>query len=196
MMVTEGDELMRVDLASGLLDEVQYVPSPNYDVRPVDSELDLIVVHGISLPPGDFGGHWIDDLFCNCLEPRAHPYFEGICSLRVSSHLLIRRSGQVTQYVPFHKRAWHAGESRYEGREACNDFSIGIELEGCDDIPYEPIQYRMLVDVVEALLRSYPFLTPERIVGHSDVAPWRKTDPGPAFDWEYFHGLLQQRLEA
>lgn len=187
---------MRVDTDSGLLDEVHYVPSPNCDARPLESGVDLIVIHGISLPPGEFGGCWIDELFCNCLDPTAHPYFETIYQLRVSSHVLIRRSGQLTQYVPFHKRSWHAGESRYEGREACNDFSIGIELEGCDDIPYAPIQYRVLAEVVQALLQAYPGLSPQRIVGHCDVAPWRKTDPGPAFDWERFHGLLHCRPEA
>ena len=189
-------KVMRVDLNSGLLDEVPYEPSPNCDIRPMETEMDLIVIHGISLPPGEFGGYWIDDLFNNRLDPKAHPYFEGICQLQVSSHLLIRREGQLMQFVPFHKRAWHAGESRYEGREACNDFSIGIELEGCDDIPYAPIQYHVLTDVVHALLRAYPYLTPKRIAGHNDIAPWRKTDPGPAFDWARFHELLEQKLES
>lgn len=176
------------------MDEVYYEPTPNCDMRPGDAEIDLIVVHGISLPPGEFGGPWIDDLFTNCLDPAAHPYFEGICNQRVSAHVLIRRNGSMVQFVPFHQRAWHAGESRYEEREACNNFSIGIELEGVDDIPYAPVQYHVLVETVQALLQAYPHLSPQRIVGHSDVAPWRKTDPGPAFDWNHFHRLLQDKL--
>lgn len=185
---------MRVNQQEGLLDEVYYEPTPNCDMRPGDAEIDLIVVHGISLPPGEFGGPWIDDLFTNCLDPAAHPYFEGICNQRVSAHVLIRRNGSMVQFVPFHQRAWHAGESRYEEREACNNFSIGIELEGVDDIPYAPVQYHVLVETVQALLQAYPHLSPQRIVGHSDVAPWRKTDPGPAFDWNHFHRLLQDKL--
>jgi AmpD protein len=147
-------------------------------------------VHGISLPPGDYGGPWIDALFTNTLDPAVHPYFREIAALRVSAHVLIRRDGEVVQYVPFEQRAWHAGQSRYGGRECCNDFSIGIELEGDDDHPYEAAQYRVLAEVCRALIRAYPALSPPRIVGHSDISPGRKTDPGPHFDWPRLHALL------
>jgi len=153
-------------------------------------ETDLIVVHGISLPPGEFGGPWIDRLFTNTLPPDAHPYFATIADKRVSAHLCIRRDGAVTQYVRFTERAWHAGPSRYEGREACNDFSIGIELEGTDSVAYEAAQYRSLAEVVAALTAAYPTLSRERLVGHSDIAPGRKTDPGPAFDWPHARRLI------
>jgi AmpD protein len=144
-------------------------------------EPELVVVHGISLPPGEFGGPWIDELFLGRLDPAAHPYFAAIAHLRVSAHLLIRRDGAITQYVPFHLRAWHAGASMFGGRERCNDFSIGIELEGTDDKPYAEVQYARLAEVIHALQKVYPTLT--AIAGHEDIAPGRKTDPGPAFDW-------------
>jgi len=179
-------------IVSGWLKPARRVPSLNYDERPQDCVVDLLVIHGISLPPGEFGGPWIDALFTNALDSRAHPYFEEICQLQVSSHLLIRRDGEVVQYVPFQGRAWHAGQSCFVGRERCNDFSIGIELEGCDDQPYEDAQYRVLADIAKTLLKAFPAITPERIVGHSDIAPGRKTDPGPFFDWEKFRGLLSQ----
>jgi N-acetyl-anhydromuramoyl-L-alanine amidase len=174
---------MEVDADSGLLAGARLIPSPNFDARPAGMPTDLIIVHGISLPPGEFGGPWIDRLFTNQLPADEHPYFAEIAGLKVSSHLCIRRDGSITQYVKFHERAWHAGQSSFEGRSACNDFSIGIELEGTDTIPYEPSQYRALAQVVTALCRAYPSLSPQRLVGHSDVAPGRKTDPGPAFDW-------------
>ena len=157
---------------------------------PSGVEAELIVVHGISLPPGEFGGPWIDHLFTNTLPPEVHPYFAEIAALRVSSHLFIRRDGSVTQYVRFTDRAWHAGQSSYAGREACNDFSIGIELEGTDTLAYDPSQYQALADAVAALCAAYPRLSPERLVGHSDIAPGRKTDPGPAFDWPQARGLI------
>jgi AmpD protein len=163
--------------------DARQVPSPNFDSRPPGVEADLIVVHGISLPPGEFGGPWIDRLFTNALPPDVHPYFAEVADLRVSSHLCIRRDGEVTQYVRFGDRAWHAGQSRYLGRDACNDFSIGIELEGSDTLAYDALQYQALAEVVAALCRAYPSLSPQRLVGHSDIAPGRKTDPGPAFDW-------------
>lgn len=166
-------------------------PSPNCDARPPGTSLDLIVVHGISLPPGRFGGPWIDDLFTNRLDPAAHPYFESIAHLEVSTHLLICRAGRLTQYVGFEQRAWHAGVSSYCGRERCNDFSIGIELEGADDVPYEEVQYASLARVVRALRRCYPSLARAPVVGHSDIAPGRKTDPGPAFDWPRFRSLIE-----
>ena len=181
---------MRVDLKTGLLRGVRQIASPNHDSRPDDVEADLIVVHGISLPPGEFGGSWIDRLFTNTLPPDVHPYFAEVCSMRVSSHLVVGRDGAVTQYVKFTERAWHAGKSVYLGREACNDFSIGIELEGTDTMPYEPEQYGALAKIVAALCAAYPRLSIDRIVGHSDIAPGRKTDPGPAFDWPLARRLI------
>jgi N-acetyl-anhydromuramoyl-L-alanine amidase len=181
---------LRVDLASGLMRGAVQVASPNCDPRPAGVVADLIVVHGISLPPGEFGGPWIDRLFTNALPPSVHPYFESVAALRVSSHLVVRRNGAITQYVRFTERAWHAGKSSFRGREACNDFSIGIELEGTDTLAYAEVQYRQLAQVVAALCSAYPSLSTERIVGHSDIAPGRKTDPGPAFDWPYARCLI------
>lgn len=174
---------MQIDPLNGLLDVARQCQSPNYDDRPDNTPMDLVVIHGISLPPGEYGGPWIDALFCNQLDPDAHPYFRAIHTHKVSSHLLIRRDGEIVQYVPFHKRAWHAGVSCYKDRDACNNFSLGIELEGCDETPYEEVQYEVLAKVVKVLITSYPELSPEHIVGHNDIAPGRKTDPGPRFDW-------------
>jgi N-acetyl-anhydromuramoyl-L-alanine amidase len=168
---------------TGWIEGVRRVASPNYDERPLGAELGLIVVHGISLPPGEFGNGWIDRFFCNDLPPSAHPYFATVANLTVSSHVLIGRDGALTQYVPFNRRAWHAGRSEYCGRAACNDFSVGIELEGMDDVEYASEQYRALAELILALRRSYPSLATADVVGHSDIAPGRKTDPGPAFDW-------------
>lgn len=179
-------------LQEGWLAEADHQPSPNHDDRPAGSEINLLVVHGISLPPGQFGGPWISRLFRNCLPAEEHPYFAEICHLRVSAHLLIRRDGQLLQFVPFDKRAWHAGVSCFDGREACNDFSIGIELEGTDDQPYEAIQYAALAQVVQTLMQAYPGITPTRITGHSDIAPGRKTDPGPLFDWARLDRLMDK----
>lgn len=178
-----GPGALSVDTDTGLVAGARFLPSPNCDDRPAGAEPELIVVHGISLPPGEFGGPWIDALFTNTLDPSAHPSFADLEGLRVSSHLLIRRDGELVQYVPLHRRAWHAGVSRWRGRDACNDFSVGIELEGVDDAPYEEPQYECLAKVVAALLEAFPRLGPEAIAGHSDIAPGRKTDPGPAFDW-------------
>lgn len=175
---------MQVDLESGLMRSARQVASPNYDARPPGVEADLIVVHGISLPPGEFGGPWIERLFMNTLPLDMHPYFAEIGALRVSSHLLVARDGGLTQFVKFTDRAWHAGQSSYEGRPACNDFSIGVELEGVDTQDYEAAQYDTLAAVVAALCDAYPRLSADRVVGHSDISPGRKTDPGPAFDWE------------
>ena len=180
-----------VDRATHRLRGARFKPSPNCDARPDPADISLLVVHAISLPPGRFGGGFVDRLFANTLDPAAHPYFREIHQLRVSSHLFVARAGAVTQYVPFDRRAWHAGESRFDGRGRCNDFSIGIELEGCDDRPYEDRQYRRLAEVARLLLRAYPALTAARIVGHSDIAPGRKTDPGPHFDWTRFHAELE-----
>jgi len=167
-----------------------WLASPNCDARPDPADISLLVVHAISLPPGQFGGRWIDRLFTNSLDPRAHPYFAKIHELKVSSHLCIFRDGTVRQYVPFDRRAWHAGESSFDGRKRCNDFSVGIELEGCDDRPFDARQYRRLGEIARALMRAYPAITPSRIVGHSDIAPGRKTDPGPRFDWIRLHAEI------
>jgi AmpD protein len=185
-----GDTGLQVDPKSGLIRGARQIASPNHDARPAGVEADLIVVHGISLPPGQFGGPWIDRLFTNTLPPDVHPYFAEVCSMRVSSHLVLDRDGAVTQYVNLHERAWHAGKSIYEGREACNDFSVGVELEGADTLPYEAAQYEALAKVVAALCAAYPRLSPDRLVGHSDIAPGRKTDPGPSFDWPRARGLI------
>jgi AmpD protein len=179
-----------IDGASGWLSGVTRVPSPNTDERPSGLEASLIVVHGISLPPGEFGGPWIDRLFTNSLPADAHAYFAEVAHLRVSAHALIRRNGEVRQYVPFTARAWHAGESSYCGRSDCNDFSIGIELEGADDVPYADIQYDRLAALVVALRRTYASLRDAEVVGHEHIAPGRKTDPGPAFDWKRFRSAL------
>jgi AmpD protein len=176
--------------ATGLLIGARQVLSPHCDARPPGVTADLLVLHGISLPPNEFGGPWIDRLFTGSLAPAAHPYFAQIAGARVSAHVLIRRDGEIVQYVPFDQRAWHAGASQFEGRAACNDFSIGIEFEGTDDSAYEPAQYTAAAAVLRALLRAYPALAVARIVGHSDIAPGRKTDPGEAFDWAGMRALL------
>jgi AmpD protein len=173
---------IRIDVATGLLEAVRQVLSPHWDARP-DGALELIVLHGISLPPGEFGGASIDRLFAGSPLGDAHASFAGLRALRVSAHVLIARDGTPTQYVPFHGRAWHAGVSSWNGRAACNDFSVGIELEGTDELPYAEPQYASLADVLGALRVAYPSLARAPVVGHSDVAPGRKTDPGPAFDW-------------
>lgn len=165
------------------LTEARHCQSPNYDDRPDEEDISLIVIHCISLPPNEFGAQYIDDLFCNALNPLAHPYFADIYRLKVSAHLLIRRTGECVQYVAFNKRAWHAGQSVYQKRQRCNDFSIGIELEGFETTLYTQEQYDTLNLVIERLLLSYPQLAKTRIVGHSDIAPQRKTDPGVSFDW-------------
>ncbi len=183
--------LARIDRPSGLLLGARQVLSPHLDERPAGLQPELIVVHGISLPAGEFGGPWIDRLFCGNLPADAHLSFAEIAPLRVSAHVLIRRSGEPTQYVPFGARAWHAGRSRYGEREGCNDFSIGIELEGTDVLPYEPAQYQTLAQLILDLCATYPTLSRERVVGHSDIAPGRKTDPGPAFDWSRLRALLE-----
>ncbi len=172
-------------LLDGWLVGVKHVTSPHFDCRPADENPSLLVVHNISLPPGEFGGPWIDALFTGTLDPDAHPYFADIAHLRVSAHCLIRRDGEIVQYVPFDKRAWHAGVSVYQGRERCNDFSIGIELEGTDTLPYTDKQYQQLIALTHLLIKHYPSIA-ENITGHSDIAPERKTDPGPSFDWARF----------
>lgn len=191
---------MHIDPKTGLLDDqlgkARQQPSPNCDARPQDVDIDLLVIHAISLPAGEFGGPWIDKLFCNQLYANAHADFAEICELTVSAHVLIRRDGEIVQYVPFQQRAWHAGQSNFQGRERCNDFSIGIELEGCDEQPFEPIQYQRLAELTRALMQRYPGISRERITGHSDIAPGRKTDPGPNFDWRKLWALLEQLPES
>lgn len=193
MAITFRSEIA-VDAATGLIADARQVESPNCDDRPAGCEPDLIIIHGISLPPGEFGGPYIDQFFTNCLAEHEHEYFSEIAGLLVSAHFLIRRDGELVQYVPLQRRAWHAGESCFERREACNDFSVGIELEGVDDKNYEGIQYSKLAALITALLNAYPSLSSDRIVGHSDVSPGRKTDPGPAFDWGYFGRLLRELM--
>jgi len=181
---------LQIDAATGLLVGVRQVLSPHCNERPSGVAIDLIVIHGISLPPGQFGGAWIDRLFTGVLPADAHPYFREIAGQPVSAHALIRRTGEIVQYVPFNRRAWHAGVSQYQGRSGCNDFSIGIELEGTDDQAYEDAQYEQLATLIEALLAAYASLSRDRIAGHSEIAPGRKTDPGPAFDWARLHRVL------
>ncbi len=179
-----------IDPRTGLLACADYRPSPHCDDRPAGAAVEVLVVHAISLPAGAFGGPYIDDLFLGRLDAAAHPSFREIAGLEVSAHFLVRRDGALVQYVPVHRRAWHAGESCCEGRPRVNDFSVGVELEGCDHLPFEPVQYRVLADLTRALMRRYPALTPGRIYGHADVAPGRKTDPGPHFDWARLRRLL------
>ena len=175
---------------SGWLHEANRCPSPNFNQRPPEVDIDLLVIHNISLPPGEFGGPYIQALFCNTLDCHAHPSFADLEGLHVSSHLLIDRGGVCHQFVSFLDRAWHAGLSSHCGRDNCNDFSIGIELEGTDNQPYTDAQYRRLAVVTQTLQCYYPSISTDRIVGHSDIAPGRKTDPGPAFDWSYYKTLL------
>lgn len=189
---------MQEGIERGWLVGVRRLESPNWDERPtLNGELgapaiDLVVVHGISLPPGQFGGPWIDQLFTNTLDSEADPFFVEIKGLQVSAHVLIRRDGLMTQYVSFDYRAWHAGDSCFSGRHDCNDFSIGVELEGCDDQAYAMAQYQSLASLLQLLMQYYPDITSERICGHSDIAPGRKTDPGPSFDWPQLRQLMTQ----
>lgn len=171
--------------------QARQLPSPNADARPQAGDIGLLVIHGISLPPGEFGGPWIDALFSNALDSAAHPCFAQIAGLRVSAHCCVFRDGAITQYVPFGRRAWHAGVSRWRGRERCNDFSIGIELEGADHIPYTDAQYTALTSLAKALFDRYPGLSVDTVVGHCDIAPGRKTDPGAAFDWPRLRRSLE-----
>lgn len=172
------------------IDQARQVPSPNYNARPIADDIALLVIHNISLPPGQFGGDQIEALFQNRLDCDAHPYFESLRELRVSSHFLIRRDGELVQFVPCDRRAWHAGVSSWQGRDNCNDYSLGIELEGTDHLAYEEAQYRTLAALCAALIRTYPGLSHEAITGHEHIAPGRKTDPGSAFDWSRLRGQL------
>ena len=176
--------------SSGRFPGVRWCPSPNFGPRPDGSSISLLVVHNISLPPEQFGGPHIETFFCNCLDTAVHPYFETIAELKVSAHALIRRDGSVIQFVSCLDRAWHAGRSSFQGKEECNDYSIGIELEGADEVPYTEEQYRALARLARLVITAWPEVTPDRIAGHSDIAPGRKTDPGPAFAWSRFQTLL------
>lgn len=178
-----------MEIKQGWLIDARRVPSPNHDKRPEGELPSLLIVHNISLPPGQFGGPYIDQLFTNTLSEQDHPFFSEIVNLRVSAHCLIRRDGEIVQYVPFTERAWHAGISLYKGREKCNDFSIGIELEGTDECDFTQQQYQQLVKITQSLIALYPAIE-ENITGHSDVAPNRKTDPGPHFNWAHYRSLL------
>ena len=185
---------MQLDPTSGWCHDVRHCPSPNFNERP-HGEISLLVIHNISLPPGQFATGKVQEFFQNRLDATEHPYFEGIIELRVSAHFLIERDGKITQFVSCLDRAWHAGVSSFEGREACNDFSLGIELEGTDDLPFSDAQYQALIGLTRQLQAAFPAITLQRICGHSDVAPGRKTDPGPAFDWTRFRGALQHTGE-
>ncbi len=188
--MTQTTPKLHVDDHGEWLKGARKVISPNCDQRPENAEIDLLVIHSISLPPDEFGGDYIDQLFTNCLDPDYHPYFAKIALHRVSAHILINREGKPTQYVPFNQRAWHAGESEFEGRSNCNDFSIGIELEGCDSKDFTQAQYEMLVNITGAITQFWPKITRERITGHCSIAPNRKTDPGPSFKWDDYYSSL------
>lgn len=181
---------MQLDPQTGWFSGISHCPSPNFNARP-QGEISLLVIHNISLPPGQFGTGKVQALFGNRLDPNEHPYFAGIAALQVSAHFLIERDGHLIQFVSCLDRAWHAGVSSYAGREQCNDFSIGIELEGTDELAYTEPQYAVLIALIKALLAHYPALDRQRICGHSDIAPGRKTDPGASFDWSRLHAALQ-----
>lgn len=176
----------------GWYSQARHVPSPFFDQRSDVQDISLLVVHNISLPPGEFGGPYIEQFFTGCLDPHAHPFFAVIHNMGVSAHCLIRRDGEVVQFVPFTARAWHAGQSSFAGRERCNDYSIGIELEGSDFVAYSEAQYQALAQLSQALMLSYPAITLPRITGHQYIAPARKTDPGLVFDWRKFRTLLSR----
>lgn len=177
--------------ANGLLDTAQFIFSPNHDERPEGSAISLLVIHSISLPPDEFGGNGVIELFTNQIDPDAHPYYQNLRDLRVSAHFFIRRDGAVIQFVPCLKRAWHAGASCWQGKERCNDFSIGIELEGSDDTPFTDAQYSALLSLTRCICDHYPI---EHIAGHADIAPGRKTDPGSCFDWDRYGSGLPRNL--
>lgn len=180
---------------TGRLPGARWCPSPNFGPRPEGADITLLVVHNISLPPGQFGGPHIERFFQNCLEPTDHPYFETIADMQVSAHALIRRNGAIVQFVSCLDRAWHAGRSCFQGQEECNDFSIGIELEGADDVPYTAEQYDTLASLAALISRAWPGISRERMAGHCDIAPGRKTDPGEAFDWSRFYELLDYHTQ-
>ena len=177
-------------LKNGILSLATQVVSPHFNQRPIDNDISLLVIHNISLPPGKFAGNYVEDFFTGQLDSSIHPFFEQIADLKVSAHLLIKRNGQIVQFVNLNERAWHAGESDFEGRENCNDYSVGIELEGSDDIEFTEKQYEQLIKVSKQIMQAYPKIGPNRICGHSDISPQRKTDPGPCFDWQRYQQNL------
>ncbi|WP_026337658.1 1,6-anhydro-N-acetylmuramyl-L-alanine amidase AmpD [Teredinibacter turnerae] len=177
-------------ISNGWLQEVRHVASPNYNARPPGSDISLLVIHNISLPPGKFEGDAVERFFTNGLAPDEHPFYSSIADMRVSAHCFVRRNGEIIQFVSFVERAWHAGRSSFCGETECNDFAIGVELEGTDSTPYTDEQYASLASLTEALQAAYPKITKSRITGHADIAPERKTDPGPAFDWSRYFALL------
>jgi len=181
------------DPETGFVKAARKVPSPNYDDRPEGAVIEALIIHAISLPPGQYGGVCVEQFFCNQLDREEHPYFAEIAELKVSSHFLIHRSGELVQFVPIHQRAWHAGVSCCMGREAVNDFSIGIELEGSDDDTFEDAQYQTLTELTHTLISAIPTLSAKHIYGHADIAPGRKTDPGPNFDWQAYRLALSSQ---
>lgn len=190
-MILFMTKILKINPQNGLLEPAIYRASPYHDDRPANCIIDMIVIHGISLPPGEFGSNAVEAFFCGKFDTSLHPDCASIVHLNVSSHLFIKRTGEIIQFVPFTKRAWHAGESFFQGKTRCNDFSIGIELEGTDDLPYEQKQYEQLERIIRLLIQAYPAITEDRIVGHVDIAPGRKTDPGRSFDWAYLKGILK-----
>ncbi|WP_372964125.1 1,6-anhydro-N-acetylmuramyl-L-alanine amidase AmpD [Marinobacter sp.] len=190
-MTTQFSEQVERLRVTGRFHGSRWCPSPNFGPRPEGSSISLLVVHNISLPPGQFGGPYIEQFFCNQLDRNAHPYFSEIADMQVSAHALVRRDGSVVQFVSCLDRAWHAGRSCFGSEEECNDFSIGVELEGADDIPYTERQYQTLARLTALTMAAWPAVTPGRITGHCDIAPGRKTDPGPAFHWAHFRRLLK-----
>ena len=184
-------EVVKFQVVDGVLHGARFIPSPNFNQRPELTDIQLIVIHNISLPPSQFGGGYIEQFFQNQLDWSVHPYFQTIEGMQVSTHLLILRTGEVLQFVNFNDRAWHAGRSTYLAKKECNDYSIGIELEGSDDTPFEEVQYTVLAEVIGVLQAAYPKIL-QHLAGHSDIAPGRKTDPGPFFDWSKTRALIQQ----
>ncbi len=182
--------MLNHNLQTGRIEEAIWHPSPNYDTRPHPQFVNALIIHAISLPPGQYGGQHVEDFFCNKLEHRHHPYFESIAQMKVSSHFYIKRDGQLVQFVATHARAWHAGDSNLYGLNVVNDFAIGIELAGCDEQPFCEAQYDRLIALSKCLLNVYPAIRMDRIVGHSKIAPVRKTDPGPFFDWQRYKSEL------
>ncbi|MGR5131206.1 1,6-anhydro-N-acetylmuramyl-L-alanine amidase AmpD [Vibrio alfacsensis] len=185
---------MHLQIENGWLTKAKHVPSPFFDARTDKEDISLLVVHNISLPPGQFGGPYIEDFFMGCLDPNVHPFFEVIHKMGVSAHCLIKRDGEIVQFVSFLDRAWHAGQSSFAGRERCNDYSIGIELEGTEFIAYTEEQYQSLTLLARAVMQTYPLITPTRITGHQFIAPLRKSDPGLSFDWVKFRHQVNADL--
>jgi len=180
-----------MNIKNHLIENIKFLQSPNFDIRPKKIDISLIVIHSISLPPTIFGNEYVENFFLNKLEIADNEYINSIKDMKVSSHIYIKRTGEIIQFVPFDKRAWHAGESSYKNVKNCNDYSIGIELEGCEDISFEDIQYNKLSEIIDCLMQNYPNINSERIVSHSEIAPGRKSDPGPLFDWKRLKSMIK-----